>query len=133
MARYIEAEKLCKDLMDMARYQPIDKQSTIVGIVSTIKHFSTADVVPRVEVEKLHEVIFKKEDLMQKIAEERNKYADELEVVKDTNEHLKAEVAREIFKDLDEIAETDGCVYYLYSTELTELEKKYTEGEKWPH
>ena len=128
MARYIDAEKLCKDLMDMARYQPIDKQSTIVGIVSTIKHFSTADVVPRVEVEKLHEVIFKKEDLMQKIAEERNKYADELEVVKDTIEHLKAEVAREIFKDLDEIAETDGCVYYLYSTELTELEKKYTEG-----
>ena len=130
MARYIDAEKLCKDLMDMARYQPIDKQSTIVGIVSTIKHFSTADVVPRVEVEKLHEVIFKKEDLMQKIAEERNKYADELEVVKDTIEHLKAEVAREIFKDLDEIAETDGCVYYLYSTELTELEKKYTEGHR---
>lgn len=50
MARYIDAEKLCKDLMDMARYQPIDKQSTIVGIVSTIKHFPTADVVPRAEV-----------------------------------------------------------------------------------
>ena len=91
---------------------------------------STADVVPRAEVEKLHEVIFKKEDLMQKIAEERNKYADELEAVKDNNEHLKAEVAREIFKDLDEIAETDGCVYYLYSTELTELEKKYTEEKE---
>ena len=45
----------------------------------------------------------------------------------------RAEVAREIFKDLWEMVIpekcTDGCSYYLdMAEELTELEKKYTEA-----
>ena len=45
MARYIDADKLCKGLEEMARLQPPFKQSTILGVVSTIKNTPTADVV----------------------------------------------------------------------------------------
>lgn len=38
MGRYIDADKLCKDLTDMARYQEPYKQSTILGVVSTIEN-----------------------------------------------------------------------------------------------
>ena len=50
MARYIDADKLCKELTDMARYQDPYKQSTILGVVGTIKNTRTADVAPRAEV-----------------------------------------------------------------------------------
>ena len=45
MSRYIDADKLCKGLKDMAKYQEPYKQSTILGVVSTIENASTADVV----------------------------------------------------------------------------------------
>ena len=50
MARYIDAEKLCKALRDMAFYQNPYKQSTILGVVESIENFPTADVAPRAEV-----------------------------------------------------------------------------------
>lgn len=50
MARYIDAEKLCKALRDMAFYQNPYKQSTILGVVESIEQFPTADVAPRAEV-----------------------------------------------------------------------------------
>ena len=50
MARYIDADKLCKELSDMALYQDPYKQSTILGVVGTIKNTRTADVAPRAEV-----------------------------------------------------------------------------------
>lgn len=45
MSRYIDADKLCKGLKDMAKYQEPYKQSTILGVVSTIENAPTADVV----------------------------------------------------------------------------------------
>ena len=50
MARYIDAEKLCKALRDMAFYQNPYKQSTILGVVSSVECFPTADVAPKREV-----------------------------------------------------------------------------------
>ena len=44
MARYIDAEKLCKGLKEMASVQHLDKQNTILAVVSTIENTSTADV-----------------------------------------------------------------------------------------
>ena len=45
MSRYIDADKLCKDLTEMAKYQEPYKQSTILGVVSTIENVRTADVI----------------------------------------------------------------------------------------
>lgn len=45
MARYIDAEKLCKDLKEMASVQYPDKQNTILGVISTIENAPTVDVV----------------------------------------------------------------------------------------
>jgi hypothetical protein len=45
MSRYIDADKLCKGLTEMAKYQEPYKQSTILGVVSTIENTPTADVV----------------------------------------------------------------------------------------
>ena len=95
------------------------------------------DVVPKSEVDKLHEVIFMKEDLMQSIAKERNHYYDELQ-------KTKQEVAREIFEEIDSILERLKKVVYkgevvgdfekpvfamCYLSKYEELKKKYTEGE----
>lgn len=79
MARYIDADKLKEECYYYDTEEDLERY--------VIKH-GYADVIPKSEVDKLHEVIFKKEDLMQKIAEERNKYFDELETAKDNNEHL---------------------------------------------
>jgi hypothetical protein len=62
MPRYIDAEKLCKALGDMAFYQNPYKQSTILGVVESIEQFPTADVAPRAEV--LEAVDKFKNDLM---------------------------------------------------------------------
>jgi hypothetical protein len=50
MARYIDAEEVCEALKSMASVQLPDKQSTILGVVSSIENFPTADVAPRAEI-----------------------------------------------------------------------------------
>lgn len=45
MARYIDAERLCRGLRDMASVQYPDRQHAILGVISTIENFPTADVV----------------------------------------------------------------------------------------
>lgn len=42
---YIERKSLCEDLKQMAKYQEPYKQSTILGVVSTIEGRKAADVV----------------------------------------------------------------------------------------
>ena len=95
-------------------------------IRQSIMALPTADVAPKSEVEKLHEVIFKKEDLMQKIAKERNDYYDELQ-------YAKQEVAREIFEEIDSFfARYDNDKNYFMDNmeyDIAELKKKYT-GEQ---
>lgn len=137
MARYIDEELLLQKLSRMIDYCEKNKDKTfnalnvLFQVGDAIMDCPTVDVVPRAEIEKLHEVIFKKEDLMQKIAEERNKYADELEVVKDINEHLKAEVAREIFEEIEKqsIYHFAMRTYSISELKLAKLKKKYTEDK----
>lgn len=90
MARYIDADKLCKELTDMARYQDPYKQSTILGVVGTIKNTRTANVAPRAEVareifEEIENIIDKRTSfngniyallLKRDFAELKNKYAE---------------------------------------------------------
>ena len=47
---YIERKSMCEDLKQMAKYQEPYKQSTILGVVSTIESRKAADVAPRAEV-----------------------------------------------------------------------------------
>lgn len=50
MATYIEKESLVKDLTELARYQEPYKQSTILGVVSTIENRKAADVASESEM-----------------------------------------------------------------------------------
>lgn len=50
MATYIEKESLVKDLKELARYQEPYKQSTILGVVSTIENRKPADVASESEM-----------------------------------------------------------------------------------
>lgn len=45
MAEYIDREKLCKNLIVLAKFQEPYKQSTILGVVETIVNTRSADVV----------------------------------------------------------------------------------------
>lgn len=50
MSTYIEKESLVKDLTELARYQEPYKQSTILGVVSTIENRKPADVASESEM-----------------------------------------------------------------------------------
>ena len=109
MPRYIDAEKLCKSLRDMAFYQNPYKQSTILGVVSSIENFPTADVVPRERFDRVF---------------------GNLKAVLEERSEDKAEVAREIFEEIER--EFCGAYWYKgYTIErhIAELKKKYTEAE----
>jgi predicted nucleic acid-binding Zn-ribbon protein len=126
MPRYINADKLKEECYYYDTEEDLERY--------VIKH-GYADVVPKSEVDKLHEVIFKKEDLMQKIAEERNKYSDELETVKDNNEHL-AVMLEEAKSEVERLqAEKDALVKNYaecmkdYASEIfVEIEKEIDRG-----
>ena len=125
-------------------------------IKSILTDLPAADVVPGEELDKARVIIKLLENDVRDLTEQlegelEDVYADfmrdyklmrdELTEAQDEVEHLmrclpRAEqyVAKEIFKDLWEMVIpekcTDGCAYYLDMAELTELEKKYTEGRK---
>ena len=138
MARYIDA--------DLIPY--VESENGVLDDFAyryDINEIPTADVVPKEEVDKLHEVIFMKEDLMQSIAKERNHYSDEVErlerichsyalqygTVTDQQKVIdkaKAEVAREIFEEIEKLKTIGlyGFRFY-HKTDIAELKKKYTE------
>ena len=113
-----------------------------------------ADLAPKSEIEKLHTVIFKKEDLMQEIAKERNKYSDEVECLRDLNRRLEKEMGKkeekiqELIKQNNSIEvetasivarEILALVWDAYQSThydaefeemLDKIEKKYTEDEE---
>ena len=57
MDKYINATKICAGLKEMASVQPPLKQSTILGVVSTIENYPEADVVPRKQIQQLFKEI----------------------------------------------------------------------------
>lgn len=138
MPRYVDADLLLEQLnkrkSEVAKGKYTEGfNDAIMRVRSMISSSATADVVPKSEVYKLHEVIFKKEDLMQKIAKERNDYYDELQ-------YAKQEVVREIFAEIEQqlrglfdFFRQDDCIressaIMLAISEIAELKKKYIGG-----
>ena len=104
MPRYIDADRF--EVVTSQRHSEdfIDGMDYILDLIDKAP---TEDVVPRSEMEKLQDVIFMKEDLTQKIAEERNQYAIEVKALKDELDQAKQEVAREIFEEIENFAKED--------------------------
>ena len=158
MARYIDADKLCEALKSMASVQPTFKQSTILRVVSSIKNFPTADVVPKSEVENLELTLQGVMWSVDKWLDEKDYDADPIkraitmrEKTLQIVENAKSDVAREIFRDVKkaikeevrdycrgfESMETPEMQEYYKTKQNTaiylymkidHLEKKYTEG-----
>ena len=131
MTRYIDADKLCEALKSMASTQYPDKQNTILGVVSSIENFPTADVVPKSEVDNWYQLYHSiKEELKQE-----KMYHRETENLCDRycieSQHAKRQVAREIFEEIEKLNRKPlpECkpVYIIKASELAELKKKYTE------
>lgn len=80
------------------------------------------DVVPKRKMEMLIEAILKKEDLMQQIAEERNKYSDELEVLKDKIEKL------EVY--IDDLNDSKENLAVMLSEAESEVERLQAECDR---
>ena len=100
MARYIDADKLCEALKSMASVQYPDKQSTILGVVSSIENFPSADVAPKSEVDNWYCLYHSiKEELKQEKI-----YHRETENLCDRycieSQQAKKQVAREIFEEI---------------------------------
>ena len=109
MARYIDADKLCEALKSMADVQYPEKQNTILGVVSSIENFRTADVVTRAELAR---EIFG--DVKKAIKEEVRDYCKGFE-------NMETPEMQEYYKTKQNTA------IYLYM-KIDHLEKKYTEG-----
>lgn len=154
MARYIDADRLCEALKSMASVQYPDKQNTILGVVSSIENFPTADVVPRSEVDELKAIIAD-----HKTSEERweELYSDAKSEVKQLQSEVttllndlavatlkyknaEAETASEVIAELQRMwnvralaGHKCGLEVYIiskrdYRSLVAELEKKYTKG-----
>lgn len=115
MARYIDVDKLCEALKNMASVQSPLKQSTILGVVSTIENYPTTDVVPKSEYDCL-------EKLFNDMKQEAKGYLNRLY-------GIRADVAREIFAEIDELKwiPFESEHYVVGYDDIAELKKKYTE------
>lgn len=130
MARYIDADKLCEALKSMASVQYPDKQNTILGVVSSIENFPTADVVPKsewnriyTELEGLKSSTLSRLRLDLQMANTKVAEAD----------MAKAEVTREIFEEIETKAPffcENQVAYDHFNEELAELKKKYAEEKE---
>lgn len=103
---------------------------------SCVHHLDEADVVPRAEIDKLQEVNADLNESL-RLASEANKDLQaevdrlrfNLNAVLDERAEDKAEVAREIFEEMDKIMLPllhEVSQVYIY----TKLKKKYTEGKE---
>ena len=54
---YKDTECICAGLKEMASVQPPLKQSTILGVVSTIENYPEADVISKKELQRLFKEI----------------------------------------------------------------------------
>ena len=108
---YIERVKVFTILNDLVN-DCTDKDEFYNRAFDAVDTMTAAEVAPASEVARLEKLLDDKCDRC--IARE------------------KANTAKEIFSALNEMAIpekcTDGCAFYLDMEELSELEKKYTEG-----
>lgn len=109
--KHVDADKLCEALKSMASVQPPLKQSTLLGVVSTIENYPAADVVPRSEVDDW--IVTAKENLVR------------IEELEDALKTVKAEAVREIFADIEKIDE-DTVTYQEFYNKITQyMEEKH--------
>lgn len=112
MARYIDADALLENLKKQYG-EELGWQCTVnmsdVGMM--IEDAPTADVVPKREVDKT-------------IAEWAYLHADTLNKL----ENSKAEVAREIFAEIENLFAVENFRLICNRQDFAELKKKYTEG-----
>ena len=130
MARYIDADKFIAELEqektvaldfgDGVAVYEIEHTMNLIGMQPT------ADVVPKSEAdeiaEELSDTIVMKDELFDEVIKLRGELAN-----------AKAEVAREIFEEIDVLIDDwkhSRIQSIQFIAELAELKKKYTEGEE---
>ena len=124
MARYIDADALKERLEDFSKWcRDGRKQGVDFVLDCPLPNMPTADVAPKSEVEWLE-----KENARLLNLSEYNRSAIEQDIT-----DAKAEVAREIFEDIEK-HECHGIagqavMYMIFAEEYAELKKKYT-GEQ---
>jgi hypothetical protein len=124
MPRYIDADAILSKLRDVATDEKQDGLIKVLLLIAIeeIEKEPTADVVPRAEVDRLQSAY----------TEQNKALAKYIESSADLVSHAKAEVAREIFEEIDAIKKEyargniDGNELYIH---LYRLEKKYTEEQ----
>ena len=106
--RPIDADKVMEEINRIGGHNLCEWET--IGVKALIGSQDTLDVVPREEVDRLRHIL--------------DSYAIQYGTVKDQNEvidRIKAEVAREIFEEIDILGTYNPPIY-------AELKKKYTEG-----
>lgn len=121
MSRYYDIDKL-KQMIEAKADTLIEGKEAFLYVAKWIDFLPTADVVPRAEVERLQSAY----------TEQNKALAKYIQSSADLVSHAKAEVAREIFEELDGIkkefasGDINGSELFF---RLYVLEKKYTEGQ----
>lgn len=147
MARYIDADALIENIKrdyctDCNNYNGVRCRACGTDdAFDMIENAPTADVAPRAEVEKLQEVNADLNESL-RLAAEANKDLREvvdrlrfnLKAVLDERAEDKAEVAREIFEEINKIGVVrqvirSGKIIYDVTAEYDALKKKYTEEQ----
>ena len=141
MARYIDADKLIAHLKDEIKECEIPLGSrangksiaygTALGLKSAISFaetLSTADVAPKSEVDALEKEIERLTNILNSYALQYGTATDKQKGI----DKAKAEVAREIFEEVETCLEYEYMSYlkaydYTLLTRIEELKKKYTE------
>jgi hypothetical protein len=132
MPRYIDADLLLEEVENNTPLNFSDSERELAEqfdfkvFKHIIEYQPTADVVPKSEVEK---EIKNWQELYADTVSKWEKAYEELEI---KLENAKAEVAREIFAELETKAPwfcENQTAYEHFNEELAELKKKYTEGD----
>ena len=123
MARYIDADALIEKMSDLIAEtwgkglgRSWWSHSVILkdNFIRLIKEAPTADVISKSEVDRIEKAY-------------NARLAKDIETNADFVKYAKAEIAREIFEEIERIF--DGKKYVPYPLyEIAELKKKYTEG-----
>ena len=135
MARYIDADKLVDRLKVSPIFQDFNTDGYFIRdmVIDLVGCQPTADVVPKTEVEELSN---RYEDLMLKHIDLAKDH-DELiawggHIKSKDKARIRAEIAREIFEEIEKIAmhgvtSFGLCLMSMGEAAFAELKKKYTE------
>lgn len=128
MARYIDADLIKQKLQEKSINDPTTFINTV--LIGLLDDAPTADVVPKSEVARLE---IELEKARRKYLPSGLQACSEEEAIKIGREYGKADVASEIFAEIEQLVgfcpiENQCAIVSL--VEIAELKKKYTEGER---